>query len=113
MDPLNGQFTIVAPNGARGVHTREHGVVQFKSITGESAKELWETGFEFLRLTNQGAKELFANTTASERILLLARCRTPEEVAALESIRPVVGGMKKAAQERREQIAAEAQALNA
>ncbi len=76
-------FRQTTRQGIGSIASTEFGTVRFSDISLERAIGLWEKGFPYLALTAEGARKLYGDLPPAERIALLKKCRTPEEVAAM------------------------------
>ena len=64
------------------------GLVRFRELPLARAQAMWEKGMGYVRITAEGAKVLYADKTVQERVALLAKCRTVEEVEAILAVKP-------------------------
>lgn len=100
------QFRKVLRPGVSAVAVEGFGRVVFGTLGLKRAKQLWEQGFPHLSLTREGAQELYGDLNPAERIALLKKCRTPEEVAAVLSLVKQPGkALKEAAEARLNELA--------
>lgn len=92
--------------GIGAVNSTEFGRVEFKSLTLGRAVQLWHQGCPYIALTPEGARKLFGDMPAAERISLLKKCRTPQEVAAIVALsRTPTKAMKEAEAKRLNELA--------